>query len=172
MGTINGGFRFVKPQNDTDVNAPAVASVAISKGDLCYWDSTNKVLKPMDQFSATGTAATDRATLGAAFAGVFSLGKLASDTTTGYPAFNSEDLIAVQDCIYEADCASATFEPGDKVSVVVNSGTGAGKIENQKVAKTTTTGEGIGYVIQRYASATTKVRIRVVGLWSPVLFAR
>jgi hypothetical protein len=172
MGTINGGFRFVKPNNDTDVNAPAVASVAISKGDLCYWDSTNKVLKPMDQFSATGTAATDRATLAAAFAGAFGLGKLAADSSTGYPAFNADDLLAVQDCIYEADCASGTFEPGDKVSVVVNSGTGTGKIENQKVAKTTTSSEAIGYVIQRYASATTKVRIRLVGLWSPVMFTR
>lgn len=171
MGSIFGGARFVNPSNVTEVNLPAVASVALSVGDLVYWDSVNTVLKPMDQFSATGTAATDRATLAGAFAGVALQGKLAADTTTGYPSVSGEGVVAAQDAIYEADCASGTFEIGDHVSVVVNAGTGTGKVENQKVAKTTTAGESIGYVVQRYPSATTKVKIRLVGKWSPFRYA-
>ena len=171
MGTINGAARFVRPVG-TDIGVPGVASTAFSVGDLLYWDTTNKVLKPMDRFSATGVAATDRATLAAVFAGACGLGKLAADTSTGYPGFNNGDLIAIQDIIYEADCVSTAFEPGDKVSVVIAAGTGVDKVSNQAVAKTVVTSEAIGIVVQRYGSVTTKVRIRLVGLWSPLLFTR
>ena len=82
-----------------------------------------------------------------------------------------EAILTAQDAIYEADCASATFEIGDQVAVVIAAGTGTGKVENQKVVKTTTAGESIGYVVQRYASATTKVKIRLVGKWSPFRYA-
>lgn len=167
MGTVYAGDRFYRAGDDREnVTLPGVASVAISDGDLLYWDSSAKVLKPMDQFSATGTAANDRATLGAAFAGVCLTGKLAADASAGYPGAVNEGIKCAGDAFYEADCASATFEPGDKVSVVVNAGTGAGKVENLKVAKTTTNGEWIGYVVERYASATTKVRVRLIGQFS------
>lgn len=171
MGTIFAGNKLVSPANDTNMRLQAAESVAISVGDLLWWDSSAKRLKPMDQFSATGVAATDRATLGAAFAGVALQGKLAADTSTGYPARGGECITAAQDGLYEADCDSATFEPGDQVSVVVNAGTGTGKVENLKVAKTTTSGESIGYVVERYASATTKVLIRFVGKFSPYRYA-
>ena len=171
MGTTFGGSRLVKPGDYTGVSLASAASTAIAVGDLIYWDSTNKVLKPMDQFVATGTAATDRGTLGAAFAGVAGQGKLAADTSTGYPGQFGESIVAIQDSVYEADCDAAQFEPGDQVAVVIAAGTGAGKVENQKVVKTTTAGESIGYVLGRYSSNTTRVLVRLVGKWSPYRYA-
>jgi hypothetical protein len=171
MGTVFAGNKLVSPKDDTSMRLAAIESVAISVGDMLWWDSTAKRLKPMDQFSATGTAATDRATLGAAFAGIALQGKLAADPSTGYPARGGECITAAQDGLYEADCDAATFEPDDQVSVVIAAGTGLGKVENLKVAKTVVAGESIGYVVDRYATNTTKVLIRFVGKFSPFRFA-
>jgi len=48
MGTVFGGFRLYKPASDTVMDLPSAASTAISVGDLLFWDTTNKVLKPFD----------------------------------------------------------------------------------------------------------------------------
>lgn len=171
MGTSFGGSKLYKPASDTVMNLPSVGSVAISVGDLVYWDSTNKVLKPMDQYTGSGTAATDRAAVRALFYGVALQGKLAADASAGYPAFNGEGITFTPDALYEASCASATFEPGDLVAVVSSGAAAIGAISNQSVVKTTTASEAIGYVVERYASATTSVRVRLVGRLSPYNFA-
>lgn len=167
MGTVFGGGKLYKPASDTVMDLPSAASVAISVGDLLYWDATNKVLKPMDQYTGSGVAATDRAAVKAIFVGVALQGKLAADTSAGYPAFNGEAITFTPEALYEADCTSTAFEPGDLVSVVSSGAAAAGAISNQAVAKTTTAEEAIGYVVERYASATTKVRVRLIGKWSP-----
>ena len=173
MGTTFGGHRLYRP---TDVNAnmqlPSAASVAISVGDLLYWDSaaSPKVLKPMDQYVATATANTDQADIRSKFAGVALTGKLASDTSAGYPGFNAEVIQFAAHAFYEADCASGTWEPGDLVGASWNSGTGAGKIDNQKIVKTTDANEALGYCVQQYLSATTTVRCFLIGRYSPYNF--
>lgn len=172
MSTTFGGSRFVKPAEDTAVNLPAKASVALSPGDLLFWDAAGKVVVPFDQFVATGTAATDLTTIGGSFAGVAQNGKLAADASTGYPSASGEAIRCLQDVIYEADCDSGTFEVGDLVSAAVAAGTGAGKVSANKVAKTTTAGQVIGFVAQRYASATTRVQVRLIGKFSPARFAK
>lgn len=170
MGTTFGGSKLYKPASDTVMSLSGAASVAISVGDLLYWDSSAKALKPMDQYSASGTVNTDQAAIKDIFAGVALQGKLASDSSTGYPGFSGEVITFTPDALYEADCASGTFEPGDLVAVSIAAGTGAGKVANQTVVKTTDAGEAIGYVVERYASATTKVRVRLIGRWSPFNF--
>lgn len=171
MGTVFGGFRLYKPASDTVMNLPSKESVAISVGDLLYWDSSDKRLKPFDQYPATGTVNTDQAAIRAVFAGVALQGKLAADTSTGYPAFNGDDITFASDALYEASCAATTFEPGDLVAASVTAAAGAGNVANQTLVKTTDAGEAIGYVVERYASNTTTVRVRLIGRWSPFNYA-
>jgi hypothetical protein len=45
------------------------------------------------------------------------------------------------------------------------------KASSQKVAKTIDGGVALGYVVERYASNTTKVRVRLIGRWSPYNWA-
>lgn len=171
MGTVFGGSRLYKPASDTVMNLPSKESVAISVGDLLYWDTSDRRLKPFDQYPATGTVNTDQAAIRAVFAGVALQGKLAADTSTGYPAFNGDDITFTPDALYEATCAAATFEPGDLVAASVTAAAGAGNVANQTLVKTTDAGEALGYVVERYASNTTSVRVRLIGRWSPFNFA-
>lgn len=171
MGTTFGGSRLYKPATDTVMSLASAASTAISVGDLLFWDTTDKVLKPFDQYVATGTVNTDQAAIRAVFVGVALQGKLATDASAGYPAFSGQAITFAADSLYEADCASGTFEPGDLVAASVAAASGAGNVDNQKVVKTTDSGEAIGYVVERYASATTKVRVRLIGRWSPYNWA-
>jgi hypothetical protein len=171
MSTTFGGAKLYKPATDTVMNLPSAASTAITPGDLLFWDTTNKVLKPFDAYVATGTVNTDQAAIRAVFAGVALQGKLAADTTAGYPAFNGEGITFTPDALYEATCAAATFEPGDLVAALVVATAGAGNVSAQSVVKTTDSGEALGYVVERYASNTTSVRVRLIGRWSPYNFA-
>lgn len=174
MGTTFGGARLYRP---TDVNAvhqlPSAASVAISVGDLLWWDSaaSPKVLKPMDRYTATSTANTDQADIRSKFAGIALTAKLSTDTSAGYPGFNAECIQFAAHGFYEADCASGTWEVGDLVSASWNSGTGVDKIDNQKVTKTTDANEALGYCVNQYLSNTTTVRCFLIGRFSPFNFA-
>ena len=171
MGTVFGGFRLYKPASDTVMDLPSAASTAISVGDLLFWDTTNKVLKPFDQYVATNNVSVDQAAIRAVFAGVALQGKLAADASAGYPAFNGEAITFAPDALYEATCAAATFEPGDLVAASVAAASGAGNVANQTLVKTTDANEALGYVVERYASNTTSVRVRLIGRWSPYNFA-
>ena len=171
MSTTFGGAKLYKPAQDTVMSLPSAASTAISPGDLLYWDTSAKVLKPFDVYPATGTVNTDQAAIRAVFAGVALQGKLAADTTAGYPAFSGEGITFAPDALYEATCAAATFEPGDLVAASVAASAGAGNVAAQSVVKTTDAGEAIGYVVERYASNTTLVRVRLIGRWSPYNYA-
>jgi hypothetical protein len=149
----------------------SAASTAISVGDLLYWDTSAKVLKPFDVYPAIGTVNIDQAAIRAVFAGVALQGKLAADPSAGYPAFNGETITFAPDALYEATCAATTFEPGDLVAASVVAASGAGNVAAQTLVKTTEAGEALGYVVERYASNTTSVRVRLIGRWSPYNFA-
>ncbi len=168
MSATFGGFRLFKPvDTNSTMQLPSVASTAISVGDLLYWDTSAKTLKPMDVYVGSGTAATDRTALSPLFAGVALQGKLAADTTAGYPGFSGEVISCATDALYEAACVSATFEPGALVAVVSSGAAAAGAISPQTLVATTTAEQAIGYVVERYAAATTTVRVRLIGRWSP-----
>lgn len=171
MSTTFGGGRLYKPASDTVMNLPSAASTAITPGDLLYWDTSAKVLKPFDVYPATGTVNTDQAAIRAVFAGVALQGKLAADVSAGYPAFNGEVITFTPDALYEATCVATTFEPGDLVAASVAAVAGAGNVAAQTLVKTTDASEALGYVVERYASNTTSVRVRLIGRWSPYNFA-
>ena len=83
-------------------------------------------------------------------------GRIAAQTTDG-------TVTVATDCIYEADCASGTFVPGDLVTAFSSGAAAAGAIEDQKIDTTALAAECIGVVVKQYATATTKVWVRLYG---------
>jgi len=52
MSTTFGGGRLYKPASDTVMSLASAASTAITPGDLLFWDTSAKVLKPVSLMSA------------------------------------------------------------------------------------------------------------------------
>jgi hypothetical protein len=161
MGSVFGGSKFVLPGPvvTTVLNVPA--STQISIGDLLYWNGTAAV--PLSAATGSGTALIDQATIAASFVGASQQGRIAAQTTTGYPDFPINGIVIATDVIYEADCASATFEVGDLVGVVSSGASAVGAISDQAVVAVSQPNLAIGYVVQKYSSATTTVRVRLLG---------
>ena len=131
-------------------------SIAVNLYDLLYHD-TNDV-KPASSQADAGSEAANQAAFAPLFAGLAGMARLSTDgAVTSFPA--------ITDAIVDIDCASATFEVGDKITVV-EQGSGTA-LENAKVTKTTDETLAIGYVVKRYASATTRVRARLISRVAP-----
>ena len=163
MSTSFGGFRFVLPFGVNTTVLPAVASTAISIGDLLYYDGTN--VKPLSALTGGASAAIDQVTVSLGFAGVAQQGRIAAQTTAGgYAGFPISGILINTDCIYEADCASATFGVGDLVGPISDGLGAAASISDQSVVGVANGNSAIGYVVQKYTSATTKVRVRLLGV--------
>lgn len=161
MGSTFGGSRFVLPSGITTTVLNVPASTQISIGDLLYWNGTAAV--PLSAATGSGTAAIDQATIAASFVGVAQQGRIAAQTTTGYPDFPITGILIGTDVVYEATCASATFECGDLVGVL-SAATGAvGDIADQSVVAVSQPNLAIGYVTNKYSTATTLVRVRLLG---------
>lgn len=165
MGTTFNGGRFAIPSSTSELQLPARASVAVSVGDLLVWDSVNKWVEPI----SLGTAGLSDsvANIGANFVGVALSGKLATDASLGYPAYPTpiQTITVASDVIYEANVASGTFNMGATVGGVI------GSTGDYTVAGNVTTAQIIGYVVSLYTSAVTRIRIRMVGKFSPFTFA-
>jgi hypothetical protein len=161
MSSTFGGSRFVLsgPVTTTVLNVPA--STTISIGDLLYWNGTAAV--PLSAATGSGTALIDQAIIAASFVGVSQQGRISAQTTTGYPGFPITGIVIGTDVIYEADCASATFEAGDLVGVISSGAAAVGAISDQSVVAVSQPNLAIGYVVQKYSSATTTVRVRLLG---------
>jgi len=158
MSSTFGGSRFVKPVDFRLVRYPAAASTVISIGDLLYWDAGTSTVKPFSAYVGSGTAATDRTALAALFVGVAVQQRLIQQVVAG-------EIEVVTECIYEADCASAsTYLPGDMVSVVSSAAAAAGAISDQAVVETATLAEAIGVVTKYATGSITKVTVRLIGL--------
>lgn len=131
-------------------------SIAVNLYDLLYHD-TNDV-KPAASQADAGSEAANQAAFAPLFAGLAGIARLSTDgAVTNFPV--------ITDAIVDIDCASATFEVGDKVTVVEQSSGTA--LENAKLAKTTDETLAIGYVVKRYASASTRVRVRLISRVAP-----
>lgn len=127
-------------------------SIAVDRFDLMYHD-TNDV-KPASSQADQGSESANQAVFGPLFAGLADFSKLSTDTVVA----KNEPLIT--DCIIEIDCESATWELGDTVAADEDSGGTA--LEDQKVRKTSTAADAIGYCVRREASAVTRVLVRLV----------
>lgn len=132
------------------VTAPYDGSIAVEVGDLMYYDTNDA--KPAASQADGGSEAANQAAFAPRFLGVSCERKLATA-----PA---GDIDVAVDAIREMPCASETYEIGDMVTVdEAASGTA---LENQKLVKTDDVTKAIGYAIQRYASATTTVLVRLM----------
>lgn len=133
------------------VNFAFDGSIAVALYDLMYHD-TNDV-KPASSQADAGTEALNRSTFAPNFAGLAGVAKLVTDAAdTQFPV--------ITDAIVDMDCDSSTFEVGDLVTTDESAGGVA--LENQKVSKTTDERIAIGYCVKREASATTRVRVRLI----------
>jgi len=156
MSSTFGGSRFVQPTLTRTVIYPAKAGIVISVGDLLYLDTADGFAKPLSAKTGSGTVNTDQVFVHDYFVGVARSARIALQTTDG-------TVTVETDCIYQADCASGTFAPGDLVTAFSSGAAAAGAIADQKVDTTASAAEAIGVVIANYPSATTVVRVRLYG---------
>lgn len=162
MSSNFGGYRFVLPAGVNTTVLPVPGSTTISIGDLLYWTGT--YAQPLSAYTGNGNAVVDQASIAAAFVGAAQQGRIAAQTTAGgYPDYPINGIVIGTDLVYEASCASATFECGDLVGVVSDGTAAAGAVSDQSVVGVANENLAIGYVIQKYSSATTTVRVRLLG---------
>lgn len=126
-------------------------SILVEKYDLMFLDTDD--VKPASSQADGGSEALNQRTFAPRFAGVSMVGVLAAETDamTKFPV--ATDVVA------EFDCASATWEVGDLVTVDEDSG--GTFLEDQKLVKTTDPTLAIGYCTKRAASAVTRNEFRL-----------
>lgn len=164
MSTIFNGGRLVIPSGTNTASLPPKPGVAITVGDFLVWDGTNNWVVPI---SGGGALADSAANIATNFCGVALASALAADTDPGIPSFptGTSGITVALDAIYEANVASAAFDIGATVAGVV------GATGDYTVASNVTTGQIIGYVTAQYTSATTRIRVQLVGRFSPFKFS-
>jgi hypothetical protein len=120
------------------------SAIVIMVGDM-LWMNTDDV-RPLDQFTWDTSITVTNRKLRTRFAG------MALDAS----ASGETDEIRVGTAgIYEFTCAAGTFEVGDLLGLVKQSGN---YVENRKVVKVTDPALAIARVYERYASNTTVVK--------------
>jgi len=157
----NNGSVFRIPGFGETVISPTATLQAMSVGDLCYWDGS--AARPMSYYTGSGTAILDQEYMSRNFLGVAMQAHLAAETATGHPASPESGLEFATDGIFEFTVASGTFAIGDLVGIVSAAGGVAGDISDQAVVGVAKKDLAIGYVAERYATATTKIRVRLFG---------
>lgn len=126
----------------------AVDSAKVIKvGDLLYMDTDD--VKPFDQFTWDTSITVTNRKLRTRFAGV------ALDES---PSGTSDDIRVGTAGVYEFTCAAATFEIGDLVGLVKQTGN---YVENRQVVKVKDPALAIGRVYERYSSNTTVVKVEI-----------
>lgn len=133
------------------VGMPFPASTAVAIGNACWWDDSAKVAKNASARTDLGAISRNQADFRALFLGIALDQRLSTETSTGN---DSRRVLAVEG-VFDCDCASATFEVGDLVGID-RSATPL-NYDSQVIA-VTSAALAIGRVIQRVASAATKVR--------------
>lgn len=144
-------FQNTPVTNQQNLTGPA--STAISVGDLLYLDTATGLPKPLTSLTTGASEAVDQATVAQVFLGLAVSQMLAADSVQHDTRWLCDQLVLM-------DCVSSTFEPGDFVGVTWDGGSA---LVNQKVKKVTGRHLAVGQVVQRYASATTQVWVRLYG---------
>lgn len=152
---------LTKPLADQVQQFAANASLQIDIGDLLYMETDD--VRPASSQSDQGTEPLNQRLFASKFAGVAHSSRQSSDAVAG-------SVGVLPDVLIEYPCASATFEIGDLVGA---SEAGSGDVLlDQQVEKVTDKDLAIGVVQQRYASATTKVWVRLTSRVAPQLAAK
>jgi len=161
MSLTPGGYRFQYPPGFTFSKYLPPASLQIEAGDLLYW--TGSVAQPLSSKTLLGSQVLDQAAVKPLFLGVAVSGRITAQNTSVWPIDYVE---AASNCLYLADCASATWEVGDLVGVVRNSGATA--LQDQQVVKVSSDNLAVGQVFRREPSAVTQVLCRLWGKGDPL----
>ena len=137
----------------TDVShlvAEVAPGTTVQIGDLVYLDSGK--LRPAADLPDQGTLEANQARFATAFFGV------AMQAATG----SGSVLVRVAaDGVFEMDCAARSWQLGELVAAAEQPGGTA--LENQQVAPAARPELALGYVVQDYPTATTRVKVRLVG---------
>lgn len=142
-----GPVKFVRPSVDS--------SIVVYQGDL-VWLNT-------DDARAAGSFAwdTSEAVTQRTFADVF------MGVSHSYKASGSADFINVDvgaQSVYEFTCDSATYEVGNTFGVSTN---GSDTVYSQKLKKTSTKAQCVGFAVNRATSASTSVLASFASAYNP-----
>lgn len=140
---------------------PSASAQAQEICALCYWDGS--AVRPFSYLTGSGSAVLDQEKVASAFVGAAIQKKITAELNTGHPAYPTTGLLYATDTTVLADCASATFECGDLVGAVSAAATAQGDVSDNTVVAVGSSRLAIGWVVEKYASATTKVLIRLLG---------
>lgn len=150
--------------DNNNLALPFASSVAFNRGDLLYWDNVNKVVKPLTSLTTGASEVVDQSTITPIFAGVSWDIQLSGET--------NQIKNVITDGIFDVDCVSATYYPGQLVGVTWNGGSA---LANQYVTQASNQYLAIGECVNPYMSgqaynnwaggtglvATTRVRVRL-----------
>lgn len=131
----------VRKENKVE-HYPVASATVITVGDNLYYDSTNKVAKPLSDF----TWDTDLATTQGNLKGLY-LGVALSRSRSG----DTDDVRVAIEGVATFDTASADFEPDQFIGAAKATGNA---LENQKVVAVANAGLAIGRPVGVKTSAT------------------
>lgn len=145
---------------------PYPGSTAVLRGDFLYWDASIRLVRPLTSKATLASEILDQAAVAALFVGVSWDVRLASEVTQ----FTASDWRVVQiEGVFDADCPSQIFYPGDLVGPTWN---GLSSLANQAVTKVNNVALAIGVVIHPYGGnygssglPVTRVRCRLLSRW-------
>ncbi|MBY0523442.1 MAG: hypothetical protein K2R98_08580 [Gemmataceae bacterium] len=144
-------FLNVVSDNKT-LELPVPASLAISIGDLCYWDSAAKQAKPITSLTTGASEIVDQAQVAANFVGVALDARLSGETDA-----NALRLF-LADGICDFAIASGTYNLADLVGATW---AGGAALVTQQLAKVLHEVQAIGRIVKQHGASTTKVRCRL-----------
>lgn len=144
---------FVNVLSDNrTLELPVPASTAISIGDICYWDSSNKVAKPITSLTTAASEVLDQVQVAQAFVGIALDARLSTEADTG------ATRLFLADGICDLTLYNDTFNLG---SLVGATWAGGSALVTQTIRNVAFSALSIGRVIKQPASGATKVRCRV-----------
>lgn len=139
------------------IQMPYGGSLAINKGDLCFY-STNTVV-PASSLTDLLSLLANQAAYALLFVGIAAESKTTSDVA---------GTIGIITDVMDIDipCTSSAWEIGDDIALAEDVATGT-IVQNQLVRKGTVKASRIGYCSQRQGSAVTTVRCRLFSRFAP-----
>src|SRR5262245_44878576 len=139
------------PPGQINAEFPRKASTAYSIGDLLYWSSGDNAPLSLSALADQGSEVKQQQALAALFVGVCNSAHRSTDTDTN-------PLRVLIDGIWEFPSDSVAFAVGDYVGASYN----VNVARDQQVDKVARARMAIGRSVKRYASATTRVKCRVM----------
>jgi hypothetical protein len=154
------GQNIVSDNRTIGLPFPAGTTQAISRMDLLFWNAGMQQVNNLVMKATLSSEANDQADVAYRFAGV------SFDTTISSDPTNNKMLVVWLDGVFDYDCPSQNFNPGDMVGPTWNGGT---SLANQALTKVTDQALAIGVVVDPFSTTytvlsgnpITRVRVRL-----------